>query len=79
MAGNSLELTTYEYEIMKLFMENPNKVFSRESLYEIIWKGGYYGEDNTVNMHVSNLRKKISMVADEEYIKTVWGIGYKLV
>lgn len=77
--GEALELTVYEYELLKLFIENPNKVFSRESLYEIIWNGDFYGEDNTVNMHISNLRKKISKVADEEYIKTVWGIGYKVV
>lgn len=77
--GESLELTVYEFEILKLFMENPNKVFSRESIYEIIWNGNFYGEDNTVNMHISNLRKKIAGGTNEEYIKTVWGIGYKLV
>lgn len=77
--GVFLSLTAHEYDILKLFMENPNKVFSREGLYEAVWQGGYYGEDNTVNMHISNLRKKIGAVLEEEYIKTVWGIGYKLV
>lgn len=77
--GALLSLTAHEYDILKLLMENPNKVFSRESLYEAVWQGGYYGEDNTVNMHISNLRKKIGAVLEEEYIKTVWGIGYKLV
>jgi len=44
-----------------------------------VWKSGYYGEDNSVNVHVSNIRKKIKDIAeDEEYIKTVWGIGFKL-
>lgn len=76
--GIPLSLTAHEYDILKLLMENPNKVFSRESLYERIWQGGYYGEDNTVNMHISNLRKKIAAVTEEEYIRTVWGIGYKL-
>lgn len=52
--------------------------FSRESLYEQVWQGGYYGEDNTVNVHVSNLRKKIAALDEGEYIKTVWGIGFKL-
>ena len=57
----------------------PQKVYSREHLYEQVWKGGYYGEDNTVNVHVSNLRKKIQKADKEEsYIKTVWGIGFKL-
>lgn len=75
----SLTLTPYEYEILLLLMEEPDKVFSRESLYEKVWKGGYYGEDNTVNVHVSNLRKKIAAAdREEEYIKTVWGIGFKM-
>lgn len=74
-----LTLTPYEYEILLLLMEEPDKVFSRESLYEKVWKGGYYGEDNTVNVHVSNLRKKIAAAdREEEYIKTVWGIGFKM-
>lgn len=74
-----LTLTPYEYEILLLLMEEPDKVFSRESLYEKVWKGGYYGEDNTVNVHVSNLRKKIAAAdGEEEYIKTVWGIGFKM-
>lgn len=71
-------LTTHEYEILSLLMQNPGKVFSRESLYEQVWQGGYYGEDNTVNVHVSNLRKKIAALDEEEYIKTVWGIGFKM-
>lgn len=61
-------------------MSRPDKVFSRENLYEQVWENGYYGEDNTVNVHVSNIRKKIA-AADpgEEYIRTVWGIGFKMV
>lgn len=74
-----LELTPYEYEILFLLMQSPDKVFSRDTLYEKVWNNGYYGEDNTVNVHVSNLRKKIAAYApDEEYIKTVWGIGFKM-
>lgn len=79
LKGEVLRLTAHEYDILYLLVSNPNKVFSRENLYEEIWKGGYYGEDNTVNMHISNLRKKIAALVEEEYIKTVWGIGYKLV
>ncbi len=77
--GQEVELTRYEYELLYLLMQFPEKVFSRESLYEQVWQGGYYGEDNTVNVHVSNLRKKLA-AADpgEEYIKTVWGIGFKM-
>ena len=75
-----LILTPHEYEILFLLVQSPEKVFSREALYEQVWQGGYYGEDNTVNVHVSNLRKKLAALdADNEYIKTVWGIGFKMV
>lgn len=77
--GTELDLTPFEYDILRLLMQHPDKVFSRESLYEQVWEGGYYGEDNTVNVHVSNLRKKLAAAdPEEEYIKTVWGIGFKL-
>lgn len=74
-----ITLTVYEYDILFLLMENPKKVYSRELLYERVWKGGYYGENNTVNVHVSNLRKKLKEIDEnEEYIQTVYGIGFKL-
>lgn len=77
LKGAVLNVTAHEFDILELLMRNPGKVFSRESLYEKVWKGGYYGEDNTVNVHISNLRKKLSVVDDTEYISTVWGIGFK--
>ncbi|MDK2586085.1 response regulator transcription factor [Romboutsia sedimentorum] len=74
-----LDLTAHEFDILCILLKNPNKVYSREALYESVWKNGYYGEDNSVNVHVSNIRKKIKEISlDEEYIKTVWGIGFKL-
>ncbi|MDO4276975.1 MAG: response regulator transcription factor [Eubacteriales bacterium] len=74
-----ISLTNSEYDILYVLMEQPEKVFSRETLYEKVWKNGYYGEDNTVNVHVSNLRRKIAAVdKEQEYIKTVWGIGFKM-
>ncbi|HKM35753.1 MAG TPA: response regulator transcription factor [Lachnospiraceae bacterium] len=78
VCGTSISLTTHEFEILLLLLQNSGKVFSRESLYEQIWQGGYFGEDNTVNVHVSNLRKKIAALDNQEYIKTVWGIGFKM-
>lgn len=78
--GVEVSLTAHEFDILRVLMEAPGKVFSRERLYELVWKGGYYGEDNAVNVHVSNIRKKLAAAgADGEYIKTVWGIGFKLV
>jgi len=71
-------LTAHEFDLLYLLMKNPQKVYSREALYEEVWQGGYYGEDNTVNVHISNIRKKISEVTSTDYIKTVWGIGFKL-
>ncbi|MDY3374833.1 MULTISPECIES: winged helix-turn-helix domain-containing protein [Terrisporobacter] len=74
-----MALTNHEFDILCLLLKNPDKVYSREALYEQVWKSGYYGEDNSVNVHVSNIRKKIKDIAeDEEYIKTVLGIGFKL-
>ena len=79
VAGSEIGLTAHEYDILYLLMWNPEKVYSREALYERVWHGGYYGENNTVNVHVSNLRKKLKEKdSGEEYIQTVYGIGFKL-
>ena len=77
--GENINLTAHEFEILTILMKNPDKVYSRELLYEMVRKSRYYGEDNSVNVHISNVRKKIKDVVDEEYIKTVWGIGFKIV
>lgn len=75
----NLGLTAHEFEILTILIKNPDKVYSREMIYEEVWKNGYYGEDNSVNVHVSNIRKKIKeVVPEEDYIKTVWGIGFKM-
>ncbi|CEI71763.1 response regulator transcription factor [Romboutsia hominis] len=77
--GEEIHLTGHEFDILSILIKNPDKVYSRESLYEQVWKNGYYGEYNSVNVHISNIRKKIKSVSqDEDYIKTVWGIGFKL-
>ncbi len=76
--GNLIALTAYEFDILLLFLKHPERVFTKEQLYQLIWKTGYYGEDNTINVHISNIRKKIKEYDEEVYIKTVWGIGYKL-
>ena len=71
-------LTAREFEILKLLMEHPKKVFTRAQLYEQLWGGEYFGDDNTVNVHIANLRAKLAKLSPAEYIKTVWGIGFKL-
>ena len=76
--GTDITLTVREFEILALLMEHPKKVFTREQIYERVWGEDYMGDDNTVNVHVSNLRSKLSKVSEREYIKTVWGIGFKM-
>ena len=77
-AGKPVTVTAREFDILTLLMEHPKKVFTREQLYEQVWGGEYMGDDNTVNVHISNLRSKLGKVSDREYIKTVWGIGFKM-
>lgn len=77
--GELLELTGKEFEILKLFMQNPKKVYTKEQIYSLIWKDTYYGDENAVNVHISRLRSKIEDdPRNPIYIITVWGIGYKL-
>ena len=59
-------------------MENPRRAFSRAQIYEAVWGEEFIGDDNTVNVHISNLRAKLSKASEREYIKTVWGIGFKM-
>lgn len=72
--GEKLEFTTKEFEILKLLMENPNKVFSREHLLDEVWGYDYYGDPKIVNTHIKNIRKKLKT----DIIKTVRGAGYKI-
>ena len=77
--GQEVVLTVREFSILELLMKNPHKVFTRANLFESVWGDEFMGDDNTVNVHISNLRSKIAKVDKEnEYIQTVWGIGFKL-
>ncbi len=76
--GHSIALTAQEYKIMELFLKNPGKVFSKNEIYEWAWDDYYMGEDKTIYVHISNIRQKIKKYAQEEYIETVWGLGFKL-
>lgn len=69
-------LTLKEYELLKLFLENPGKVFSRDRLLEIVWGLDYLGETRTVDVHIGTLRDKLSNYA--EFIETVRGVGYRM-
>ena len=69
-----IKLTSKEFEILYLFMKYPNKVFSKKNLYEAVWDDVYTYDNDTINTHISNIRKKINI----DLIETVWGMGYKL-
>lgn len=77
--GAELSLTAKEYRILELLLQYPDKIFSKANLFESVWASDYFSEDNTLNVHISNLRNKLKALSpDEEYIDTVWGIGYRL-
>ena len=75
----SLSLTAREYAIMELFLKHPQKVFSKNELYEYAWQEYYIGEDKTINVHISNIRAKLKKLTQREYIETVWGMGFRLI
>lgn len=74
-----ISLTPKEFEILKVILENPKRVFSKQHLYEIVWNESYAYDDHTINTHISNVRKKLKEKSNVDYIQTVWGMGYKLV
>ncbi len=76
--GETLELTSKEYDLLMLFFSNPGKAYSREELLNEVWGYTYDGYSHTVNSHINRLRSKIENDPSEpEYVKTVWGVGYR--
>ena len=71
-----MQLTLKEYELLRLFMENINRVFTREQLLSTIWESDYFGETRTVDVHVGTLRTKLQDCGS--YIRTVRGVGYRM-
>ena len=77
--GEKANLTPTEFEILKLFMQNPGQVFSPKDIYNKVWKEACYGAENTVAVHIRHLREKIEInPAEPRYLKVVWGQGYKM-
>lgn len=72
------KITKQEFSILELLLRHPKKVFSKEEIFEYAWEEAYMGETKTLDVHISNIRKKIKEVTKKEYIETVWGIGYRL-
>lgn len=79
VSGKEIRLTRREYLILELLMENPGRVFTKSNIYEAVWNEEFLGEDNAVNVHISNIRQKLAKANEaESYIETVWGIGFKM-
>ena len=76
--GKEVALTRTEFNILELLMGRPQKVFTKQELFELAWGEPYSVEDSTVNVHVSNLRRKLKPTGTDGYLQTVWGMGYKL-
>ena len=76
--GSELILTSKEFEILKLLLENKGKLFSKANLYESVWNEEYFPEDQSIKVHMSNLRAKLKKLDDFDYIETIWGMGYRL-
>ncbi len=78
--NKEINLTVKEFSILELLIRYPDKVFTKANLFEHVWNDSYLGDDNTVNVHISNIRSKIAVAdPDTEYIKTIWGIGFKII
>lgn len=78
VGDNELSCTATEYAILELLMKNPATIYSKRTIYEIVMGEDYLQEDNTMNVHISNLRRKIAKFTDKKYIETVYGMGYRL-
>lgn len=77
--GEVLKLTSREFEILKLFATNKNRVFTKAQIYGFVWNDAYYGDENVINVHIRRLREKVEDDPSKPiYIKTLWGIGYKM-
>ena len=78
ISENEIICTAMEYAILELMLSNPNKIFSKRNLFESVTGDEYMSDENTMNVHMSNLRKKIAGITEESYIETVYGMGYRL-
>lgn len=75
--GNEISFTRQEYNILFLLYSNPDKVFTKQELFEAAWNEEYLGEDKTLNVHISNIRSKIKQFSEDSFIDTIWGIGFR--
>lgn len=78
LAGNAIDLTAKEFDLLLHFVQNPGRVYTRDQLLDFVWGYSHSGYEHTVNSHINRLRSKIEPdPAKPKYVLTVWGIGYK--
>lgn len=78
ISGVRIDLTAIEFKLLEVLLQNPTKIFSKNNLYESVWEEKQPDNDNTLNVHMSRLRQKLKKVSTEEYIQTLWGLGYRI-
>lgn len=78
VAGGPVALTRIEFNLIEAMMRQPKRAWSKQDLFEAAWGEPYAGDDGTVTVHISNIRAKLKASGTDGYIKTVWGIGFKL-
>ena len=77
IAGKEVNLTAKEFDVLELLVLNPNKVYSREKLLNLVWGADYPGDVRTVDVHIRRLREKVeSNPSEPKYVHTKWGVGY---
>ncbi len=77
ICGREINLTAKEFDVLELLVMNPNKVYSRENLLQLIWGSSYPGDVRTVDVHIRRLREKVEATPSEpKYVHTKWGVGY---
>ncbi|MBG9979732.1 response regulator transcription factor [Facklamia lactis] len=73
-----INLTPQEFKILSILIKHPQKIFTKQELFQLAWETDYLGEDKTINVHIGNIRKKLLAISQEEWIETVWGIGFRI-
>lgn len=77
--GFEIELTAKEFDILRLLLQNPKRVYTKAQIYSLVWNDAYLGDENAVHVHISRLRNKIEEnPRNPQLVSTVWGIGYRL-
>lgn len=78
VSDKNIDFTKHEFKILELLCKHPKKVFTKQVIYEYAWGDEYFIEDKTINVHISNIRSKLKPTGTDNYIQTVWGMGFKL-